>query len=232
MDDRQRLEQLLGARYPCILIPTFEEAHVLSMVREVALQGSREMRLWSYSQGVRDGLLEGDKPIKDTEPPAAGLYYLLSNSVSGITVLLDIAEHLSDARVARLLRDLVEQQRDIRGHVLLIDHKDTLPDVIAHDAARLDLSMPDEKELGDLIRSTVRRENAEQKVEARVSASALKTMVRNLRGLSRRQAGQIIVDVITEDRKFNDSDINRIVARKRPSMAPECTKVFINVKAL
>jgi SpoVK/Ycf46/Vps4 family AAA+-type ATPase len=215
MDDRRRFEQLLRARYPCIVAPTYDEERVMALIREVALESSRDLRIWSYSQGVHDGLLENDRGVKDTEPPAAGLYYMLSNPAPGITVLMDIIEHLSEARVLRLLRDLIDRQRTARGHVVLVDHKTELPEVIAHDTVRFEMSLPDERELEELIRSVVRRENAEQKVEARVSASALKTIVRNLRGLSRRQAEQILVHVITEDRRFNDADINRIVAHKR-----------------
>ena len=215
MTDRQRLQQLLRAKHPCIFIPTFEEDHAMSLLRDVALEAASGLRAWSYSLGVHDAMLDDPRPEKDTEHPAAGLYYLLSHNTAGVVVLMDIVEHLSDARVLRMLRDLVEMARTVRGHVVLVDHRDTLPAVLAHEATRFELSLPDEKELVELIRATVRRENAEQKVDARISPAALRTVVRNLRGLTRKQAEQIIVDVIAEDRRFNDEDINRIMARKR-----------------
>src|SRR5687767_2262773 len=122
MDDKQRLSQLLRARHPCILIPTHEEDHALALIRDVALDaGALELRIWSYSRGVYNGLLEGDRPVADTEPPAAGLYYLLNHGAPGLVVLIDLVEHLSDARVLRLLRELVECQRSVRGHVILLD---------------------------------------------------------------------------------------------------------------
>jgi AAA+ superfamily predicted ATPase len=215
MDDRQRLTQLLRAKHPCILITTYDEEHALSLLRQISLDTNVGLRAWSYSAGVHDPLLENPRGETDTEPPAAGLYHLLNHNSAGLVVLIDILEHLGEPRVLRLVRDLIEMARTVRGHVVLLDHKDALPDVLGYQATRFKLSLPDEKELVELIRATVRRENAEQKVDARISPGALRTVVRNLRGLTRRQAEQIIVDVIADDRRFNDEDINRVMARKR-----------------
>jgi SpoVK/Ycf46/Vps4 family AAA+-type ATPase len=41
------------------------------------------------------------------------------------------------------------------------------------------------------------------------------TIVRNLRGLTRHQAEQIILDTVVEDRRFDDNDINTVFASKR-----------------
>jgi len=43
----------------------------------------------------------------------------------------------------------------------------------------------------------------------------LDTIVRNLQGLTRRQAERIILDTVTDDRRFDDADIDIVIASKR-----------------
>jgi len=43
----------------------------------------------------------------------------------------------------------------------------------------------------------------------------LQTIIRNLSGLTRRQAEQIIIDTVADDHRFDADDINSILARKR-----------------
>jgi len=156
--DADKLRHILDGRRSCVLIPTFEEDHVMELITETAVELGHSMKVWSYSRGVRDWLVADAKPIKDTEPPAAGLYYLLCEATSGVTVLQDITAHLDDARVLRLLRDLIERVNDINGHLILLDHSENGPDVIAAQVTRFEVSLPDERELVNLIFSTVQKE--------------------------------------------------------------------------
>lgn len=185
------------------------------MIRHVAMDTGHGLRMWSSSRGVCDGLSPDLVEAKETENPAAGLYYMLNKPMVGVTILLDMVKHLDEPRVLRLLRDFIEKQRSIRGHVILIDPSEDLPDVIAHDATRFEIALPEEAELTELIRRVVQRENREQRIEARLTRGALTTIVRNLRGLSRRQAEQIIIDAICENQRLDDGDINTVLARKR-----------------
>ncbi|MBI1375352.1 MAG: AAA family ATPase [Phycisphaera sp.] len=213
--DVDRLRQIFAGRRSCVLIPTYEEDHVMAMLGEAAVNLGTSMRVWSYSHGVRDGLIANSGRIKDTEPPAAGLYYLLCEANGGITVLQDIVQHLEDARVLRLLRDLIDRVQALNGHLVLLDHSDAIPEVIAQQVTRFDVSLPSERELVELIFATVQKENAVKTVDAKITPESLATMVRNLRGLTRRQAEQVILDLITVERRLTDADINKMLARKR-----------------
>src|SRR5205085_6075490 len=55
-------------------------------------------------------------------------------------------------------------------------------------------------------------------VQVNLNKSDLQTIVRNLRGLSLRQARQVIVDSICDDQRFDMHDVNRILAGKREHM--------------
>lgn len=221
--DAQKLTAMLAARHPCITIQTLEEEHALSIIRTVAADIGTRLRIWSYTRGVHDGFLidetlPGAGPgAKDTESPAGALYYLICQKNAGIVVLLDMLDHVGDPKVLRLLRDLIHTQRQIRGHVILVSHAATVPPVIAAEATPLELSLPDEEELKELVLRTARRvhHDGQGLADTKISRHTLDTIVRNLRGLTRRQSEQIVTDAVVHDRRLSDEDVNHILASKR-----------------
>ncbi len=214
MGDCAQLERLIKAGYSCISIVTHEEAYALETVRVAALNLNRALWTWSMGTGVRDGLLSNSFPVAETEMAGPGLRNLIETEPGAICVALDIGEHLKGLAL-RMLRDLIEHVEKVGSVLVLIDSSDKLPDVIKNYARRLDLSFPSEEELKDLVRRTLRRYHQERPIEVAVTRKGLETIVRNLRGLTRRQAERVVLDTVTEDRRFDDEDINVVIASKR-----------------
>ncbi len=215
MKDAKRLEQLIRARHPCITIVTYEEDYTLDILRQTAKQSGRKLWIWSIIDGIHDGIRPDGLPISDTENPAAALYFLSQRENSSIAVMRDILKHLSDARTLRILRDAIDKFREAGGTLILLDYNDTFPDVISANSTRFDISYPNEQELEELLRETLRQFHRENPIEIDISRKDLRTIIRNLRGLTRRQAEQIIIDAVAEDHKFHAGDINTVLARKR-----------------
>ena len=113
--DLQRLGQLLDARHPLIWIPGTQEHEAQQLVRELAQNRSLPIRLWTATEGLREGLAETGSSIPDTEHPAGALFYMRRHSQAGLSVMMDLTDHLDDARTLRLVRELIETQRSIRG---------------------------------------------------------------------------------------------------------------------
>lgn len=207
---------------------TFEEEYALGLVREAAFQIGSPMRLWSIVGGVRDGLVKDKPPIPETEHPAAALYHLAHQlEQPAICVTLDLAGHLSDERTMRLLRDLIARFRSGGGTLVMIDHAASIPSVIKAVSMPFELSLPDEKELGTLVRLTLRAANKEEDIEVDITRRGLNTIVRNLRGLTRSQAERIILDCVAEDRRFDAGDINKVLALKRQLLQKEGLLEFV-----
>ncbi len=97
----------------------------------------------------------------------------------------------------------------------MIDSEDTLPGVVKSYAQSFDISFPDENELRDIIRDTLQHFNRKKPIEVGITQNGMTTIVRNLRGLSRRQAERIIIDTVITDQRFDDNDINTVIASKR-----------------
>jgi hypothetical protein len=217
MNDFERFEQVISSGCSCVSIVTYEEKYALELVREAARRLNRELWIWSVAEGVRDGLslLDSGPAIADTDRPEAGLANLAGSKEGSICVTLDLAEHLRGGKTLRILRDLLDRFDKVGSVLVMIDSEDKLPDVLKSYARAFELSFPDEKELHEIIRATLLRIHRKKPVEIGISRKGLNIIVRNLRGLTRRQAEHVLVDSITHDQRFTDQDINLIIAGKR-----------------
>ena len=215
MDDFERFEELLNGRYHCISIVTHEERYALEIVRQAALGLKRDMWIWSVSQGVREGLLAGSPSVAETDAAAAGLANLAGAKPGSICVTLDLADHLKSGKALRILRDMIDNFGNTGITLVMIDSSDYLPDVIKAYARPFELSFPDEKELYEIIRATLQRIHSKTPIEVGIRQKGLDTIVRNLRGLTRRQAVRIITDTVLADQRLYDDDINVVIAGKR-----------------
>lgn len=219
MADIERFQQLLKGDSHCISIVTHEEDYALEVVRSALMATKRQMFIWSASEGLKGGLFKDereDDPLREaSESPAVGLVALRQSPEESVCVALDLAAHLKDGKCLRLLRDLLHDYECNRSTLVLIDHSDALPEVIKSEARSFELSLPDEAELKALVERTLRRFNYDTPIEVGISKRGFKAIIRNLRGLTRKQAESIIVDTVADDRKFTDEDLNIVLANKR-----------------
>ena len=221
MTDLDRLKQLLLARHACVAVSTFEEDYVLKLLGELAVESQSDLWIWSVTHGLRDGLVAGAPPIPDTENPAAALFHISRHARGrSLYAMLDVAGHLKDERALRTLRDAAHIAGEVGATVVLIDHHAELPPVVRSAAAEMELSLPDEAELEQLVRDTVRQENTNRPIDVRLTRRDLQTVVRNLLGLSRRQARQVILDCCC-DQRFDAADLNTLLARKRQAVGDD-----------
>jgi SpoVK/Ycf46/Vps4 family AAA+-type ATPase len=130
-------------------------------------------------------------------------------------VTLDLAEHIKGGRALRILRDMISRFEKNGNVLVMIDTSDGVPDVVKSYCRPFDISFPDSDELLAILRATLLRLHRKKPIEIGITEKGLDTIVRNLRGLTRRQAQQIISDTVSADSKFDDSDINTIIAGKR-----------------
>jgi len=215
MNDFERFEQLIESGTYCISIVTHEERYALEIIRKTAAKLKRDLWVWSVADGVRDGMIDGGPCIADTDVPAAGLLNMSQAKPGSICVTLDLADHLKSGKALRILRDLVDNFHKTGIAIVMIDSTHNVPDVIKAYARPFEISYPDEEELQQIIKATLQRLHRKKPIEVGITQKGLDTIVRNLRGLTRRQAVRVISDAVALDQRFSDDDINIIIANKR-----------------
>ena len=219
MKDIARFEQILKTQCPCISMVTQEEEYALEIIRSAAMCQKVELLLWSESEGIRGGLFEEseeERILKEsTENPNVALVSLRKAKSNTLCVFQDLGPHLKDPKTHRLLRDLITTFKQNGCIMILLDHAAMLPKVIQTQTRDFDLSLPDEAEIRDIAKTTLRKYDMTQSIDISISKKGFEAVIRNLRGLTRQQVTRIITETITDDNAFTDEDLNIVLANKR-----------------
>lgn len=210
---------------------THEETDAIEACIAAALSRNMGAYTWSVTRGVRSATFSvahrGADGREDGATNPAGAFNWIINNVNGphAIILLDTCEQIADSVNLRALRDLIHAVRtsdSLRGSVIfLIDHADRTPPVIGSESVRYEPPALTDAEIEDVMRRTIkalnndRRERGKPAVDARISRDTLAKMVIALRGLSRRQIRQLLVETCTIDEQLNDGDLKTIQASKR-----------------
>ncbi|HEX8876733.1 MAG TPA: AAA family ATPase [Phycisphaerales bacterium] len=214
--DGAKLRSLLRARHACVRVVTDDEPDALLAALDSIHQEKLPSYLWTTLDGLREATLQDAPAVGNTVPAEAALYHLLRN-VHGdhAAVFLDLAEHLENAKVLRAWRELVQRYRSTGGVLIMIDHRESVPEVVASHSTVLRPRPLSDEEVQAIIRSAVREVDREQRVEARISSRMHESLVRHLRGLSKRHVRQIVFEIVCDDFKLDESDLERALQAKR-----------------
>lgn len=219
MNNEERLERLIRCGHPCISVVTLEEDYALGLAREAAEKLNRPLIMWSLSGGVQDALVLGNPPIPDTADPIDGLAHLAGMEGAPICAMLDLGGQLRQDRTLRVWRNLVNQFRTTGSQMVMIDHESIESAVVNAYTASFEIALPDDQEIEYLARETLRNVHRDNPIEIKISRGGWKTVIRNLYGLNRRQIQRIMLDCVVDDRRFDDEDINHIIASKRRALS-------------
>lgn len=230
--DLTRLEQLLSARHPAISIITFEEEYALDVVRGVQARFKLPLWVWSNSEGLRDGDLK-DSVVPGTEEPDRALEHILKNStVGGVVVMLDLGSHLNKPRTLRLLRDVISRAGDTGSMTLiLVDAGENLPAVIQGTCARMELSFPNEDELDEILNGLLQTIGKRNRIVDRLSPEDRGAVLRNMRGLTRRQAKQAMLEAMASDRSLSAADVGNVLKFKKEILSKTGLLEFVDAPA-
>lgn len=215
MNDVQELLRLVEGGISCFSMVTHEEQQALEVIRKAARTVNWKMRIWSAGRGSRDGLhpMLGEKT--ENPSPEEGLKEFCNLPSRTFCVALDLGKYLQSFLILRMLRDTIHRIELNQNVLVLIDSEDCLPECIRTCCRRFDLSLPSEEELENVFRNTLRQIHNKTPLEIGLSKEGLAAIIRNLRGLSIRQARRLLQEAVAGDRRLDDEDVNRIIAGKR-----------------
>jgi hypothetical protein len=206
--DRQRFAHLLRARHPLIAITTAEEDRVMEAVVGACVDSSRPITTWTVVRGVYEGVFDTDHHAEaGTEQPAAALRWCWQAGGGRVFVFCDLAAHLGNEVVVRALRELVSRCATLGGSVVLVDHQDTLPEIVRREAMHFAPGLPDDQEILQLIRETVAVLKRDAPLTVELPKEQVAKAVRALRGLTRSQARRLVADAMATDDRFDAADV-------------------------
>lgn len=234
----QALEGLLKSQQRCVRIVTTEEDEALHAAHAAAMGLGLAMQTWTAVRGAADGLVAdpgsgpGSGPSTGTENPGAVLYLWSRLREPTLLVMMDLSTHLmNDPRTLRAWRDLLPVLESSGSHLVMIDHEPAVPEVVRAHSVLLEPPLPDEPALLAVIRSTLREIHRRTPIDANIREDHLDAIVKNLRGLTRRQARLVIRDCVVNDRKLSLEDLPTVIMHKRRTVESAGVLEFVESPA-
>lgn len=211
----ERMLRTLRARHPLVLISTVEEVEASELVVSAALKLSRPIRRWSVMAGLVEGAFAEDHNYQhESAKPEVALHELREHGADDVIILNDLISHLESPVLLRGLREVLHQCQRHGSTIVLIDHSAELPAVLRQQALTFEVTLPDRKELERIAHKTVGSLHDANRTRARIKQSAFSQVIDTLRGLSRRQAKQLVSAVALEDGVFDASSVERLTTLK------------------
>lgn len=227
-DQVRELQAMVESFHPLILLETIEEDRVRNLLQMTARGLRLQLFEWSVTQGLSrspgstDGPWVNDyapkssikpTPFEKTQDPDDLLKYLAENH-KGLFWLKDFAVHLTEPSLVRQLRELAQDLSQNRSALLITGENLRLPPELQAEAVPLDLGIPQEDELLDLVRDVVRQLKCDRRVQVTIAPEQYPLLVNALRGMTQRQARQVLGYAAFEDGQLSIEDVKRITHRK------------------
>jgi hypothetical protein len=191
----RELDVVIRARYPIVAVDTFGEPRfrrVLTAVARLERHRFKGLFTWSRTAGLRQvagpGAGAGERPVPGTEEPAEVLEPV-AQAERGLYVFNDFAPYLApygqeDPVLVRRLRELAWGIKTRPVTVFLVGPSFPELPTLEKEVKRLDLPLPDEREVGQLLDLELDRLAGNPEVRLEVGGDTREQLVQALLGLT------------------------------------------------
>ena len=215
MAELQDLAALIRANTPLIVIETPDEARVVDLFRRLLLDVFRAMYRWSITEGLRRIDIDREDASEGAPDATSTLRAIQQSTQRGIYLLLDFTPFLGYAGTQRQLREILLRRNSEAHTIVLVGTKVELPSGLDELGVRFELHLPDANAMLKMVREVARDYAAENGGRAvTFETEALRTIVRNLAGLSMTEAQRIARQLIFDDGALDANDLPRLAKLK------------------
>lgn len=206
---------LIRSGTPLLFVETHEEGRAVDLFRRVVTQVWRPLYQWTVTEGLVRLDLDVADFGKQHESPKSVLEHIKRAQEDAIYLLMDFHPYLSDPVNERLLREITLDTAKHHRSVVLISPDLELPDSLKRIGSRVKISMPDAEALQNLVQEEAfrwSRHNEGRRVK--VSRKSMDILVRNLTGLTLKDARTLTRKAIYNDGAIQDCDLPRVMQAK------------------
>jgi len=178
----EEVSVLCRAKYPCIWVPTSEEARLGRVLKHIAQDIRRDLLCWTYTEGLRN---PAGEPIggQGTNDPMKMLDEVKKYPNPAIIMLKDIHKFLQDPRVNRKFRDIYHILKGMRKTIIISSPVLDIPPEMMAEVTIIDFQLPEADELETILDDAIEglREQAEEDEKAREVLTIIEAQVKEHR---------------------------------------------------
>jgi hypothetical protein len=210
------IKTLILSYHPVIALDTVEEERADAILDSVAAELDLPLFEWSVTRGLRR---KGQgTAFHGTNQPLILLKHLAGLTVEGLFVLKDFAGYLEDGEVRRQFREVAQTFSKRKSTAVVTGDGVELPSGVGHMAAHYRLRLPSVSELRDLVREVIQSLRERRSFRIELGPDDLNDLLQALRGMTLKQARQILAYCIQEDGRLSREDIEHVIRRKGESI--------------
>ncbi len=213
----QELETLIRARYPLIVMETYEEDRAQRILEKISEKRDKRLFCWSVTRGIH----EHDAPIQSkrgsdqtTQDPLAALDTILNMLEPAIYILKDFHPYLNDASVIRKLRELAHSLKSSYKTVVFISPNFRIPMELDKEITMVDLPLPDLQELDELLTDTIREVNEKTDLNIDPDTIPKEQILKAALGLTLNEAENVFAKSLVMGGRLTADDIPVILSEK------------------
>ncbi|MFA5938964.1 MAG: AAA family ATPase [Sinimarinibacterium sp.] len=225
MNDLHDLQLILHSRFPLIVVETQEEARLLALLERACGQESWPLHQWSVADGLRGrGGSAVDGPhTGDTRALGDALRQIEASLSVGVYVLCDAHPYLEDPALQRRVKQIALAHPQRARTLVFVGHRVELPPELQRFSARFELSLPDSRQLLELLRDEVRQYESEPRVDSKLrgDAEAAQMLLQHLAGLPLEDARRLIRQAIRDDGALTRADLARVLKLKHEALGQD-----------
>ena len=208
----REVETLIRARYPIILLVSWEELRIEHDLADLANEHRRPMYVWTSTNGlVPHG---GRMASQGTQDPKVALAKVAESQESALFLFKDFHSFLRDASVVRKVRDVVDALHRGYKSLLFVSPVLELPVEIEKDTAVIHYAPPGPEEIAeqleDVVKSLAGSPNAGH-FNVQLSTEEREAIIRAAQGLTAGEINTVLSRSLVERRRF---DVEVILAEK------------------
>jgi SpoVK/Ycf46/Vps4 family AAA+-type ATPase len=201
-----QIRTLLQARYPILLLVTYEEDRMERALVEIARTEERDLYQWTRTRGL---LSFDGKDVSDTYSPAHALKAIESIAEPAIFAFSDLHPDLGDPEVVRRLRDLVRIMGPKKQSLCILSDRIRVPRELVKDVAILDVPLPSVGDV-DALLSTLEKSH-----RLKIPADRREAFVRGTLGLTEREIKRLYARILIGGGRFGEDDLRALSDEKR-----------------
>ena len=149
----------MRAKSPLSVLETHEEKRAIALIQAIGAETSREISVWSFTEGITVKDVEGNDQVFAVENPVDILDMIRdakTNGVGKIYVLLDYDPYMKDnPAIVRKIRDLSYSLTNTRKSVVFISPKFPIPETLTKSMSVFDLPLPERGEIEARINQVI-----------------------------------------------------------------------------
>ncbi len=212
----KELEILIRARYPLILIHTYEEGRAEKIVAQIAASRNKKLYCWSVTRGIYPygQSIQSKKIDSQTLDPIVALNNVIEFVEPAIFIFKDLHPFLNDASVVRKLRELSDYLKSSFKTLILISPLMKIPPELEKEITVVELGLPDLMELDELLTQIIKEVNEKTKIKIHLSAEQKEKILKSALGLSLNEAENVFAKTLVMGGKLEENDIPIILSEK------------------